>query len=215
MSAATELLLKLDIPTFEQSSGHPVKRFNRKTMDIKKYLKDVGNRAQLDSLLEKAREEPCLGLAANQCKSEGIIDQIAHSGWLDVDAFVLKLPKLEPILIIAPIINEAPSTTVRTQEGCLTYPRRYIKAVRETRITLDYFTIDGKNHLEVFEGLAAQVIQHELDHLIGHDDDVFIHPISMTERGPLVKTGRNDECPCGTGNKYKKCCGGLIQSMIV
>ena len=23
----------------------------------------------------------------------------------------------------------------------------------------------------------------------------------------VVKTGRNDPCPCGSGKKYKKCCG--------
>ncbi|WP_342344545.1 SEC-C metal-binding domain-containing protein [Thalassospira tepidiphila] len=22
-----------------------------------------------------------------------------------------------------------------------------------------------------------------------------------------VKTGRNDPCPCGSGKKFKKCCG--------
>jgi uncharacterized protein YecA (UPF0149 family) len=22
------------------------------------------------------------------------------------------------------------------------------------------------------------------------------------------KTGRNEPCPCGSGKKYKKCCGG-------
>jgi preprotein translocase subunit SecA len=25
---------------------------------------------------------------------------------------------------------------------------------------------------------------------------------------PLEKIGRNDPCPCGSGKKYKKCCGG-------
>ncbi len=33
---------------------------------------------------------------------------------------------------------------------------------------------------------------------------------SMTERGDLQRTekiGRNDPCPCGSGKKYKKCCG--------
>jgi preprotein translocase subunit SecA len=25
---------------------------------------------------------------------------------------------------------------------------------------------------------------------------------------PLDKLGRNDPCPCGSGKKYKKCCGG-------
>lgn len=23
------------------------------------------------------------------------------------------------------------------------------------------------------------------------------------------KTGRNEPCPCGSGRKYKKCCGGF------
>lgn len=34
---------------------------------------------------------------------------------------------------------------------------------------------------------------------------------SQTEAGALVrqeKIGRNDPCPCGSGKKYKKCCGG-------
>ncbi|MHA7837772.1 MAG: SEC-C metal-binding domain-containing protein [bacterium] len=25
--------------------------------------------------------------------------------------------------------------------------------------------------------------------------------------GPVGKVGRNDPCPCGSGKKYKKCCG--------
>ncbi|TET60949.1 MAG: hypothetical protein E3J47_06135, partial [Candidatus Stahlbacteria bacterium] len=24
---------------------------------------------------------------------------------------------------------------------------------------------------------------------------------------PEIKVGRNDPCPCGSGKKYKKCCG--------
>lgn len=26
-------------------------------------------------------------------------------------------------------------------------------------------------------------------------------------RRPVTKVGRNDPCPCGSGRKYKKCCG--------
>ncbi len=26
-------------------------------------------------------------------------------------------------------------------------------------------------------------------------------------KSPLIKIGRNDDCPCGSGKKYKKCCG--------
>jgi uncharacterized protein YecA (UPF0149 family) len=36
-----------------------------------------------------------------------------------------------------------------------------------------------------------------------------------TARGAIVrrtapKVGRNDPCPCGSGKKYKKCCGRAI-----
>ncbi|MGC2082083.1 MAG: SEC-C metal-binding domain-containing protein, partial [Bradyrhizobium sp.] len=27
-------------------------------------------------------------------------------------------------------------------------------------------------------------------------------------RSNAPKVGRNDPCPCGSGKKYKKCCGG-------
>jgi hypothetical protein len=30
---------------------------------------------------------------------------------------------------------------------------------------------------------------------------------SQPEKTPAGKTGRNDPCPCGSGRKYKKCCG--------
>lgn len=40
-----------------------------------------------------------------------------------------------------------------------------------------------------------------------------IHRVLMEDEGikteprRVVKTGRNDPCPCGSGRKYKKCCG--------
>ena len=33
-----------------------------------------------------------------------------------------------------------------------------------------------------------------------------------TYRRHAKKVGRNDPCPCGSGKKYKKCCGGPRQS---
>ena len=31
--------------------------------------------------------------------------------------------------------------------------------------------------------------------------------IFYNEDGSPMKDGRNDPCPCGSGKKYKKCCG--------
>ena len=36
----------------------------------------------------------------------------------------------------------------------------------------------------------------------GHDHD---HSHTFVRKDP--KIGRNDPCPCGSGKKYKKCCG--------
>lgn len=33
-------------------------------------------------------------------------------------------------------------------------------------------------------------------------------PAMPGRRAPLQSVGRNDPCPCGSGRKYKKCCGG-------
>ena len=37
------------------------------------------------------------------------------------------------------------------------------------------------------------------------DLEILLHPIkpAVAEK----KAGRNDPCPCGSGKKYKKCCG--------
>jgi uncharacterized protein YecA (UPF0149 family) len=47
-----------------------------------------------------------------------------------------------------------------------------------------------------------------------HSDLRFLNKRAMHERGdgqPALRTaakvGRNDPCPCGSGKKYKKCCG--------
>jgi uncharacterized protein len=41
-----------------------------------------------------------------------------------------------------------------------------------------------------------------------HDDE---HPLLTAVARPerRVKVGRNDPCPCGSGKKYKRCCGAV------
>lgn len=39
------------------------------------------------------------------------------------------------------------------------------------------------------------------------DKDVFNPPSLPQEPVRVEKIGRNDDCPCGSGKKYKKCCG--------
>ncbi len=40
----------------------------------------------------------------------------------------------------------------------------------------------------------------------GHDHHHHHHHGAMAMPHRVVKIGRNDPCPCGSGKKYKKCC---------
>jgi len=64
----------------------------------------------------------------------------------------------------------------------------------------------------LFQSLMAN-IRHDLVHLIYNANIVKKEPSQQTaaskrHAAPTNKeTGRNDPCPCGSGKKYKKCCG--------
>ena len=71
----------------------------------------------------------------------------------------------------------------------------------------------------MFEGLLAS-IRHDVTHTIYHVTVMREQPRPVqrmttnreeeTVRQPVRagrKVGRNDPCPCGSGKKYKKCCG--------
>lgn len=46
--------------------------------------------------------------------------------------------------------------------------------------------------------------QHTTDYILSHGDE---EGVSKTVKRAGDKVGRNDPCPCGSGKKYKKCCG--------
>ena len=48
-------------------------------------------------------------------------------------------------------------------------------------------------------------IEQAVDHRVGEFEKS--HPEESTRREDVVKVARNDPCPCGSGEKYKRCCG--------
>jgi len=40
------------------------------------------------------------------------------------------------------------------------------------------------------------------------EDGLWVYVDGSVVTTPTGKTGRNDPCPCGSGKKYKRCCGG-------
>jgi uncharacterized protein YecA (UPF0149 family) len=43
--------------------------------------------------------------------------------------------------------------------------------------------------------------------LPGEDEEPLPPPVEPIKGGGDGKPGRNDPCPCGSGKKYKLCCG--------
>ncbi len=69
-----------------------------------------------------------------------------------------------------------------------------------------------------FEKLFINMMKAEADYLYTlpqwtnvYDEDKLVSLVKQYKRSKIVhvekEPGRNDPCPCGSGKKYKKCCG--------
>ncbi len=53
------------------------------------------------------------------------------------------------------------------EEGCLSIPGVRADVHRPESLTIKYFDLEWKEHVEQYDGMAARIIQHEYDHLEG------------------------------------------------
>ena len=71
-----------------------------------------------------------------------------------------------------------------------------LKLSRRTGDSAEMFTTKEKKNLTKLLSRAVE------------PDDAFnIEELHGPGHGMIKKTERNDPCPCGSGKKYKKCCG--------
>jgi len=106
-------------------------------------------------------------------------------------------------LMINPKIVEYIGIKETRCEGCLTWKGRTIVAERSRAVKVTYVTEEDIEKTEIFKGLDAQIIQHEVNHLDGIEEKIEGYRFPEPKR---VEVGRNDPCPCGSGKKYKQCC---------
>ncbi|MBI4053950.1 MAG: peptide deformylase [Candidatus Doudnabacteria bacterium] len=70
-----------------------------------------------------------------------------------------------------PIFNPKVLTHARTnsnlEEGCLSMPKKFGMVSRPEKITVAFQNLAGKSVKTELSGLAAKVLQHEIDHLNG------------------------------------------------
>lgn len=132
---------------------HPTKR-----------VEDPAGAAELcDRLVLLLKEINGAGLAANQIGVQ-----------LRVMVFEVRKTELHPdrpesplYMMINPDIIEQSADQEDGWEGCFSVPGYMGLVPRSRRLTCRYNTSDGAEHVEVFEGYIARVIQHECDHLDG------------------------------------------------
>ena len=103
-----------------------------------------------------------LGLSANQI---GIPFKV----------FSMYVTDTEGIVCYNPSIKEVSDELVTMKEGCLSYPELYLKVRRPKEVWIEYQNADGDIVDAHFDGLAARIFHHEMDHMRGN---VFVDKVS-------------------------------------
>ena len=134
------------------------------------------------------------GLASNQCGFDKRFAAVQKSDG-------------EWVLAINPEIMDLVGEKKEFREGCLSWPKNYILAERYEDIRVCFLNLEtGFYEFHNAYDFEAQVWQHEIDHLNGVEEKIVAKDY-RTVRNTAKKVGRNDPCTCGSGKKYKKCCG--------
>ena len=79
------------------------------------------------------------------------------------------LPELElnQTVFINPVITKISSEAKPMEEGCLSVPEKYGKVGRAVSLKVEAYNERGRKFKMKAEGLIAQLVQHEIDHLDG------------------------------------------------
>lgn len=131
-----------------------------------------------ENMLETMYAAPGVGLAAPQVG-------------LSLRLFVMDPAKKEdernPCVLINPEILQRGEGKRVYEEGCLSMPEIFADIERPASVLLRYVGADGELREEWFEGHAATVAQHEIDHLEGV---MFIDHVSRLKRDMLIRKFR-------------------------
>ena len=106
-----------------------------------------------EDMFETMHKWDGLGLAAVQV---GILKRI-----IVIDLY----DDVSKFCLINPEIVEMSEEKAEVEEGCLSYPNQFGKVLRSVKVKVKALDLDGKKVTLEAEGLLAQALQHEIDHL--------------------------------------------------
>lgn len=137
-------------------------------------------RTLIDDMFDTMYDAPGIGLAAIQV---GVPKRLVVMDLQEQEDEEGK-PIREPRVFINPeILDPAEEQSVYT-EGCLSVPDQFADVERPARCRVKWMDEKGEQHDELFEGMLATCIQHEMDHLEGI---VFIDHLSRLKREMIMK----------------------------
>lgn len=70
-------------------------------------------------------------------------------------------------VFINPVIKNRIGGRTAIEEGCLSLPGDFGKVIRSKKVKFQAYCLDGTEVTATWSGLAARVLQHEVDHLDG------------------------------------------------
>jgi peptide deformylase len=118
---------------------------------------------------------------------------------------IVRLPKISLNLVNAEI-DKGFDPAIFEDEACLSFPGRVENTMRFQEVHVSYNSVEP--HHFIATGLLAVVVQHEIDHL--NSVLFFDHKVAKINADigtKIAKVGPNEQCPCNSGKKYKKCHG--------
>ena len=136
--------------------GDPV--LKKRAEDIEKGSLDV--KALAADMFETMYGASGVGLAAPQ------IGKSIRMFVIDGEPMDDELKDFKKVFINPEIIEEEGEEWA-FEEGCLSIPGIRADVFRPEKLRIRYFDEDWNEHEEVYEGVAARIIQHEYDHIEG------------------------------------------------
>jgi len=112
-------------------------------------------RELIEDMVDTMHKYEGVGLAAVQV---GILKRI-----LVIDLYDEKTPIIR---LINPVIIKTKGTQ-EVEEGCLSFPNKYVRVVRPNEVTVEGLNEKGEKVVIKGKGLLAQALSHEIDHLNG------------------------------------------------
>ena len=110
--------------------------------------------------------------------------------------FSMMVDNKDVICCFNPKIIKESDEQVVFSEGCLSFPQLFLKIKRPEIVWVKYQNADGDEINAHFEGLAARVFQHEMDHMNGtifldRVSRVFLQSARRKQKTLLRKERRN------------------------